>query len=65
MIAFFFGPGTGLLSTSLMILILGLGLRDATVHIKLFNATTNLAAFSMLVTSDLVIWFAAAVMIAA
>ena len=39
-----------------------LGLRDATVP-ELFNAMTNLAAFSMLVTSDLVIWSAVAVML--
>ena len=61
----FFGPGTGSLSASLLISMLGLGLRDATVHFKLFNAMTNLAAFSMLVHSDLVIWSAVAVMIAA
>lgn len=32
----FFGSGTGSLSASLMISMLGLGLRDATVHVKLF-----------------------------
>jgi len=37
-----------------MISMLGLGLRDATIHAKLFNAMTNLAAFLMFATSDLV-----------
>ena len=59
----FFGPGTGSLFALLMISMLGLGLRDATIHAKLFNAMTNLAAFLMFATSDLVIWFAVAVMI--
>ena len=48
-----------------MISMLGLGLRDATIHAKLFNAMTNLAAFLMFATSDLVIWSAVAVMIPA
>ena len=41
----FFGPGTWSLFASLMISMLGLGLRDATIHAKRFNAITNLAAF--------------------
>lgn len=61
----FFGPGTGSLFALLMISMLGLGLRDATIHAKLFNAMTNLAAFLMFATSDLVIWSAVAVMIPA
>jgi|TARA_E500000178_G_scaffold223287_1_gene220267 uncharacterized membrane protein YfcA len=52
----FFGPGTGSLFALLMISMLALGLRDATIHAKLFNAMTNLAAFLMFATSDLVIW---------
>ena len=61
----FFGPGTGSLFALLMISMLGLGLRDATIYAKLFNAMTNLAAFLMFATSDLVIWSAVAVMIPA
>jgi len=61
----FFGPGTGSLFALLMISVLGLGLREATIHAKLFNAMTNLAAFLMFVTSDLVMWSAVMVMIPA
>ena len=61
----FFGPGTGSLFALLMISGLGLSLRDATIHAKLFNAMTNFAAFLLFVTSDLVNWSAVAVMIPA
>ena len=61
----FFGPGTGSLFALLMISVLGLGLREATIHAKLFNAMTNLAAFLMFATSDLVMWSAVMVMIPA
>jgi uncharacterized membrane protein YfcA len=61
----FFGPGTGSLFALLMISVLGLGLREATIHAKLFNAMTNLAAFLMFATSDLVMWSAVIVMIPA
>jgi uncharacterized membrane protein YfcA len=44
---------------------LGLGLREATIHAKLFNAMTNLAAFLMFATSDLVMWSAVMAMIPA
>ena len=61
----FFGPGTGSLFALLMISVLGLGLREATIHAKLFNSMTNLAAFLMFATSDLVMWSAVMVMIPA
>jgi uncharacterized membrane protein YfcA len=61
----FFGPGTGSLFALLMISVLGLGLREATIHAKLFNAMTNLAAFLIFATSDLVMWSAVMVMIPA
>lgn len=61
----FFGPGTGSLFALLMITVLGLNLRSATIHAKLFNAMTNLAAFTLFVWSDLVEWSAVAVMIPA
>ncbi len=61
----FFGPGTGSLFALLMISVLGLGLREATIHAKLFNAMTNMAAFLMFATSDLVMWSAVMVMIPA
>ena len=44
---------------------LGLALREATIHAKLLNAMTNLAAFLLFATSDLVQWSAVAVMIPA
>ena len=59
----FFGPGTGSLFALLMISMLGLGFRDATIHAKLFNTMTNLAAFLMFATSGLVIWSAVAIII--
>ncbi|MEK9670839.1 MAG: TSUP family transporter [Gammaproteobacteria bacterium] len=61
----FFGPGTGSLFALLMISVLGLGLREATIHAKLFNAMTNMAAFLVFATSDLVVWLAVMVMIPA
>lgn len=61
----FFGPGTGSLFALLMILGMGMPLREATIHAKLFNAMTNLAALCVFVGSDLVVWSAAAVMIPA
>ncbi len=61
----FFGPGTGSLFALLMISGLGLALREATIHAKLLNAMTNLAAFLLFATSDLVQWSAVAVMIPA
>jgi uncharacterized membrane protein YfcA len=48
-----------------MIATLSLGLRNATIHAKLFNTMTYLAAFLMFATSDLVFWSAVAVMIPA
>ncbi len=61
----FFGPGTGSLFALLLIAVMGLALRDATIHAKLFNAMTNLAAFCLFVWSDLVVWSAVVVMIPA
>lgn len=61
----FFGPGTGSLFALLMIAGLGMPLRSATIHAKLFNAMTNVAALLVFVSSDLVVWGAALVMIPA
>ena len=61
----FFGPGTGSLFALLMVSGLGMALRAATMHAKLFNAMTNLAALALFITSDLVVWSAVAVMIPA
>lgn len=61
----FFGPGTGSLFALLMVTGLGMALRSATIHAKLFNAMTNLAALALFVTSDLVVWQAVWVMIPA
>ena len=61
----FFGPGTGSLFALLLITVMGLALREATIHAKLFNAMTNLAAFCLFAWSDLVVWSAVAVMIPA
>jgi len=44
---------------------LGFGLRQGTAHAKVLNAMTNLAAFLIFVTSDLVVWVAALCMIPA
>ena len=61
----FFGPGTGSLFALLMVTGLGMALRAATIHAKLFNAMTNLAALMLFVSSDLVVWEAVWVMIPA
>lgn len=61
----FFGPGTGSLFALLAVAVMGLALREATIHAKLFNAMTNLAALCVFVGSDLVVWSAVMVMIPA
>lgn len=61
----FFGPGTGSLFALALVAGLGFGLRQATMHAKVLNAMTNLAALCVFASSDLVIWLAALVMIPA
>ena len=61
----FFGPGTGSIFALALVAGLGFGLRQGTAHAKVLNAMTNLAAFLIFVTSDLVVWVAALCMIPA
>ncbi|NBS11150.1 MAG: hypothetical protein EBS77_00570 [Gammaproteobacteria bacterium] len=61
----FFGPGTGSLFALALVAGLGFGLRQGTAHAKVLNAMTNLAAFIIFATSDLVVWLAAVCMIPA
>jgi hypothetical protein len=40
----FFGPGTGSFWTIALVLLLGLNLKKATAHTKIFNVTSNIVA---------------------
>lgn len=59
----FFGPGAGSFFAILMVAVLGLAVRKATIYAKLFNTMTNVAALTVFATSDLVNWSAVLVMI--
>ena len=61
----FFGPGTSLLFTLLVILELSLSLRSATIYASSLSSMTNFAALLLFARSDLVNWSAVAVMIPA
>lgn len=42
----FFGPGTGSFWTIALVLVMGLNLKNATAHTKIFNFTSNIVALS-------------------
>ena len=52
----FFGPGAGSFWTLALVLLLGLGLKEATAETKAFNLTSNLVALAVFIASGLVIW---------
>ncbi len=54
----FFGPGTGSFWTIVLVLLLGLDLKQATAQTKLFNVTSNLVALTVFICSGLVLWSA-------
>ncbi len=58
----FFGPGTGSFWTMTLILLLGLDLKAATAHTKLFNFTSNIASLGIFIYAGLVLWVAGIVM---
>jgi hypothetical protein len=58
-----FGPGTGSFWTLACVLLLGLGLREATAYTKVMNLTSNLASLAVFLAAGSVRFDVAAVMI--
>ncbi len=52
----FFGPGTGSFWTLALILLMGLGLKEATAQTKIFNFTSNIVALAVFIAAGLVVW---------
>jgi hypothetical protein len=60
----FFGPGTGMFWTILLVLLLGQDFMAATGHTKVMNAASNLASLGVFIMAGQVSWIAGAVMVA-
>lgn len=52
----FFGPGTGSFFTIGFVLLMGLGLREATAHGKVLNFTSNIAALIFFAVGGHMVW---------
>ncbi|WP_104733524.1 TSUP family transporter [Helicobacter felis] len=52
----FFGPGTGSFWTFVMVALLGLNMKKATAHTKVFNFTSNIISLSVFLIGGQVIW---------
>ena len=52
----FFGPAVGGLWTMALVLLLGLGLKEATAESKGFNLTSNIASLAVFIPAGLVVW---------
>ncbi|WP_104692652.1 TSUP family transporter [Helicobacter felis] len=52
----FFGPGTGSFWTFAMVALLGLNMKKATAHTKVFNFTSNIISLSVFLIGGQVIW---------
>ncbi len=52
----FFGPGTGSFWIMALLALAGFGLKHATAQAKVFNFTSNVAAFALFAASGLVVW---------
>ena len=60
----FFGPGTGMFWTLLLVLVLGQDFMVATGHTKVMNAASNLASLGVFILASQVDWIAGGVMVA-
>ncbi|MBA4206934.1 TSUP family transporter [Pannonibacter phragmitetus] len=59
----FFGPGTGSFSSTSLVLLRGMTIRNATAHAKLFNLTSNLGALFYFILFGQIAWVAGGVMV--
>lgn len=59
----FFGPGTGSLMSTSLVLLRGMPIRDATAHAKLFNFASNIAALVYFLFFGQIAWAFGAAMI--